>query len=77
MPGSLLRLLLFAAATYGGIVAVATMFQRSLQYFPFGEPGTPAEAAVPDMREVFLTTADGLSLLSWYAPARNGRPTIL
>lgn len=77
MPGSLLRFLLFAAAAYGAIVAVATIFQRSLQYFPFGEPGTPAEAAVPDMREVFLSTADGLSLLSWYAPARNGRPTIL
>lgn len=77
MPGSLLRFLLFAAAAYGAVVAVATVFQRSLQYFPFGDPGTPAEAGVPEMREVMLSTADGLSLLSWYAPGRDGRATIL
>ena len=64
MLGSLFRFLLFAAAAYGGIVAVATVFQRSLQYFPFGDPGTPAEAGVPETDSTSAVPTDRAAILN-------------
>lgn len=51
--------------------------QRQLLYFP--DPTRPRllELAQLGVREVGLTTADGLSLLSWYLPPQAGRPVIL
>jgi len=51
--------------------------QRGLLYRPEGRPGPPAEAGLPEMAEVTLTTADGLRLGAWYAPAEEGRLTVV
>ncbi|TVR98866.1 MAG: alpha/beta hydrolase [Rhodospirillales bacterium] len=53
---------------YGVLVAGMYLAQRSLLYLPSGQPMTPREAGVPEMRGVLLTTADGLSLTAWHRP---------
>jgi fermentation-respiration switch protein FrsA (DUF1100 family) len=65
-----------ALAAYGVLVVGLFIFQRHLLYFPGGgRPELGAFAAI-GVREVRLTTADGLSLLSWYLPPPGGRPVI-
>jgi uncharacterized protein len=59
------------------VLAYLYLFQRQLQYFPDRSRPQLAELAQLGVREVQLTTADGLSLLSWYLPPREGRPVIL
>ena len=70
-----------AAAVLGGYVAlvgVGFAGQRRLMYFPDRERPTPAAAGVPDMAEVELRTADGLSLVAWHRPpTRDGAPTLV
>ena len=46
-------------------------FQRSLTYYPDRTRPTPADSGVPELAPVALETADGLSLLAWYAPPRE------
>ncbi len=69
--------LLVIAGAYVALVALMCLFQRSLLYLPWGVAPSPAAAGVPEMAEVTLETADGLSLIAWYRPARSQRPTIL
>lgn len=63
---------------YVGLVALLFVCQRSMTYHPSHLTGTPAEYKVPEMREVFVDTADGLHLRSWYAPpAIEGKPVVV
>ncbi|MDP6804201.1 MAG: alpha/beta hydrolase [Rhodospirillales bacterium] len=62
---------------YALVVGGLFVIQRSLLYFPSDNVPVPAETLVPEMAVVSLTTADGLELDSWYAPAAVGRPTIV
>jgi len=59
------------------VLAYLYVFQRQLQYFPDRSRPQLGHLAEQGVREVWLTTADGLSLLSWYLPPREGRPVIL
>ncbi len=65
-----------ALAAYGVLVAGLYVFQRQLLYFPGGGRPELGELTAIGVREVRLKTADGLSLLSWYLPPREGRPVI-
>src|SRR6516162_4970605 len=71
-----LPLLGFAAVAYAALVGGLYLFQRQLLYFP--DRARPELLGLEKLgvREVILTTEDGLSLLSWYLPARPGRPVI-
>jgi uncharacterized protein len=62
---------------YLSVLAYLYVFQRQLQYFP--DRSRPQLGLLSDqgVREVQLPTADGLSLLSWYLPPREGRKVIL
>ncbi len=51
--------------------------QRSFLYFPDGRRPVAADAGIPGLRDVQLTTRDGLHLLAWYVPPAPGRPVIL
>ena len=72
-------------ALIAGIVLYATAvtalwaFQRDLMYFPDGAPRVaPSTYAMLDgVQEVSFTTADGLTLVAWYAPAPPLRPTVV
>lgn len=65
------------AGAYLVLVGAMYVFQRNLLYLPDKRPVTPEASGVPEMREVRITTADGLKLISWYRPAVPGRPTIV
>ncbi|SDE37454.1 alpha/beta hydrolase [Rhodospira trueperi] len=43
-------------------------FQEQFLFAPGPPPPPPAETEAPDMAPLTLTTADGLDLVSWYAP---------
>jgi len=66
----------FAVVAYAALVGGLYLFQRQLLYFP--DRARPELLGLEKLgvREVMLTTEDGLSLLSWYLPARPGRPVI-
>jgi uncharacterized protein len=66
-----------ALAVYGGIAAGLFLLQRRLLYHPSRFRPVLADLAALGVREIELTTEDGLSLLSWYLPPRAGRPVIL
>ena len=72
----MLPLLGFAVVAYGALVGGLYLFQRQLLYFP--DKAHPELLGLEKLgvREVTLTTEDGLSLLSWYLPARPERPVI-
>lgn len=66
------RLTFMLLVAYVFIVIVVYFNQRSLQYFPTRtSPGKPEDNNVPEMREVFVETEDGLRLLAWFAPPKN------
>ena len=65
-----------ALAAYGVLVGGLYVFQRHLLYFPDGARPQLGDFAALGVREITLNTADGLSLLSWYLPPRDGRPVI-
>jgi uncharacterized protein len=65
-----------ALAAYGGIVGGLFLFQRQLLYRPRKTRPALADLALLGVREVTLTTTDGLSLFSWYLPPAAGRPVI-
>jgi uncharacterized protein len=72
----LLPLLGFAVVGYAALVGGLYVFQRQLLYLPDRTRPELAGLAELGVREVTLSTGDGLSLLSWYLPARSGRPVI-
>jgi fermentation-respiration switch protein FrsA (DUF1100 family) len=65
-----------ALAAYGVVVGGLYAFQRQLLYFPDTARPSLGDVAGLGVREVTLRTGDGLSLLSWYLPPRDGRPVI-
>jgi uncharacterized protein len=66
----------FAVVAYAALVGGLYLFQRQLLYLP--DRNRPELLGLENVgvREVMLSTEDGLSLLSWYLPARPGRPVI-
>ena len=65
------------ALGYGALVALMFVFQRRLMYFPDPARIAPAEAGLPQAREVTLTSSDGEKLIAWFAPPREGKPVVL
>jgi uncharacterized protein len=72
----LFPLLGFAVAAYAALVGGLYLFQRQILYLPDKTRPELAGLAEFGVREVTLSTDDGLSLLSWYRPGRPGRPVI-
>jgi uncharacterized protein len=66
-----------AIAAYGAIVAGLFVFQRRILYRPRTTRPALDELVSLGVREVTLTTADGLDLLAWFLPPAARRPVIL
>ncbi len=62
---------------YVALAACLFIWQRKFIYFPDKQRPELSEVNVSGLREVTLTTFDGLRLLAWYVPAMPGRPTVL
>ena len=73
----MLPLLGFAVVAYGALVGGLYIFQRQLLYLPDRTRPELLGLEKLGVREVTLSTEDGLSLLSWYLPGRPGRPIIV
>lgn len=66
------RLIFQLFIVYAVVVLLVYLNQRNMQYFPARiHPGSPKENNVPEMKEVFLETEDGLKLLAWFAPPKH------
>jgi fermentation-respiration switch protein FrsA (DUF1100 family) len=66
------------AAFYATAVTVLWAFQRDLMYFPDRSRVAPSQYDIlGGVQEVSFTTADGLDLIAWYAPAPANRPTVV
>ena len=63
-------------AVYLALLAYLYFNQRQLLYLPDRSRPQLGELRQIGVREVQLTTPDGLDLLSWYLPPREGRPVI-
>jgi uncharacterized protein len=61
---------------YLAVLAYLYFYQRQLLYFPDRSRPLLAELSQVGVREVRVRTADGLDLLSWYLPPREGRPVV-
>lgn len=66
-----------AAAVYVAVVGLAVVLEPWLLYAPVRERQAPPLDEDPRIREVVVTTADGQSLVGWYAPPDPGKPVIL
>jgi len=73
----LLKFFLVAVAVFGGVVLLAYLGQRSLQYHPDRARTPPAMAGLPVAEEIELKTADGETVIVWHVPAKGDRPVVL
>ena len=64
-------------AVYAAICAVVYFGNRLFMYFPDQTRTAPAEAGLDHVKEIEIAAADGVTLVAWYAPARDDKPTIL
>ena len=67
---------LFAILAYAAVVAALYVWQRQLLFLPDTRRPALGELAKLGVREVTVGTEDGLALLCWYLPPREGRPVI-
>ena len=67
-----LAILAYAAVTLGMYV-----FQRKLQYLTENKGLTPESVGIVGATVETLTTPDSEKIIVWYAPAAEGKPTIL
>lgn len=75
---SLMRgVILGLAVMYLLAAGVLFVLQRQFQYFPTHNNPDPAALGLTGVRVENLETPDGQTLVLWYTPAPEGRPTIL
>ena len=72
-----LRFLTIAVAGYALLTGCLFLGQRRLLYLPDRASPDQVLAGLTDMAPAQLSTDDGLSLLAWYAPARDPDKPIL
>ncbi len=71
------RIAAAALAGYGIFVGGMFLVQRHLMYHPGDDLPDLALSQIAGIEAVTLTTDDGLALLAWYAPARDGKKTFV
>lgn len=64
-------------ALYAVVAVAAFVLQRRLMYFPDPERVAPASFNLQGVKERIIDAPDGARLISWYAPAAPGQPTLL
>ena len=74
---NMIKIALILAALYA-LICIAVYFgNRVLMYFPDPLRVPPAEAGLAGVEEVEIAAGDGVTLIAWHAPAREGKHTIL
>ena len=72
-----MTLIPWLVAVYATICVVVYFGNRLFMYFPNPTRAAPAEAGLDHVKEIEIAAADGVTLVAWYAPARDDKPTIL
>jgi uncharacterized protein len=72
-----MNVLLWLVAAYLSLCALAYFGNRLFMYFPDPTRVAPAAAGLAGVEEIELAAADGTKLVVWYAPAKDGEPTLL
>lgn len=70
-------LLLWLIGLYLAICALAYFGNRAFMYFPDPARIPPAKTGLDGVEEIEFAAADGTKLVAWYAPAEDGKPTLL
>ncbi len=73
----MINFIAMASAVYVVFVGALFLFQRNMMYYPDASTPSPVASGVPEMSEVTAVSDDGLSLVSWYRAAAEGRPTMV
>ncbi len=68
---------LCVAAVYGIVAVTLYIIQPLLMYSPDKRRVSPRSIGLSNVDEIELETPDGETLISWYAPADPGYPTVL
>lgn len=72
------RFLLTLVIAYGFFCLAMMLSQRFLMYFPYQGVFEPVIWGLGEFKPLRLTTQDGLTLTSWYYPARHpDKPTVI
>ena len=74
---AIMELILWLAMLYAVICAVAYFGNRAFMYFPDPARVAPAEAGLDGIEEIEIAAADGTTLITWHAPAKEDKPTVL
>ena len=78
MKQQVMTLIPWLIAVYAAICAVAYFGNRLFMYFPNQTRAAPTEAGLDYVKEIEIAAADGVTLVAWYAPARDDdKPTVL
>ena len=73
----MLNLLLSLAGAYALICIGARVLHRRFVYLPNCARCAPENAGLIGGQEIGLKAADGVTLIAWYLPAKDGKPTLL
>ncbi len=69
------KIFISLTAIYLMLIAVMVVFQRSLMYYPTQQ--WTVDPARHNLQVVKYPTSDGLTLTSWYAPPKEGKPVFV
>ena len=72
-----MTLILWLVAAYAAICAAVYFGNRLFMYFPDPTRVEPLEVGLNGVKEIEIAVADGIALISWYAPAKDDKSTIL
>jgi hypothetical protein len=73
----MLNLLLSLAGTYALICIGARVLHRRFVYVPNCARCEPEKAGLIGVQEIAFKATDGVTLIAWYLPAKDGKPTLL
>ena len=73
----IMELIAWLVAVYVVICVVVYFCNRQFMYFPDPTRVTPVQAGLDGVQEVEMAAADGVTLVAWYTPAREGQQTVL
>lgn len=72
-----IKIAFFLAIAYAAVAVAAFIAQRRLMYFPDRERVSPASYGLAGVEERLIKSPDGTELVTWFARAAPGEPTVL
>jgi pimeloyl-ACP methyl ester carboxylesterase len=76
-PRRLLRLVVFAACIYVGVILLLAIFENWLVYFPTSAQNDWTPPPSPEIKDIELISADGTGIHAWWWPAADSKGAIL